>query len=65
VGIERAVLAGLAGGCSLPLGCLARRGADGGWRLRVRLGQDQGALRELDLAGPARDLAAQALARLR
>lgn len=65
VGIERAVLAGLAGGCSLPLGCHARRGGDGRWRLRVRLGQAGGALRELDLEGPASELAARALAQLR
>jgi len=41
VGIERTVLAGLAGGCSLPLGCFARR-REGRWELRLRLGRDHG-----------------------
>lgn len=54
VAIERTVLAGLAGGCSLPLGCLAVRAA-AGWRVRVRLGRDQ-RLVELDAHGPAADL---------
>jgi hydroxymethylbilane synthase len=62
VGIERDVLAGLAGGCSLPLGCLARR-SDGRWCLRLRLGSEQG-LRELALSGAAGGLAATALAAL-
>jgi hydroxymethylbilane synthase len=62
IGVERAVLAGLAGGCSLPLGCLCRR-REGRWRLRVRLGTDDG-LRELDLDGCAAGLAERALERL-
>jgi hydroxymethylbilane synthase len=43
VGIERRVLAGLAGGCSLPLGCLARR-QGGRWMATARLGRDGGLL---------------------
>lgn len=39
---ERAVLAALEGGCSLPLGCHARRLADGRWRLSARLGRAGG-----------------------
>jgi hydroxymethylbilane synthase len=37
VTLERAVLAGLSGGCSLPLGCFAHR-TPGGWMIRARLG---------------------------
>ena len=62
VGIERSVLAGLAGGCSLPLGCHARQHA-GRWHLRLRLGSDQG-LRQLSLSGAANGLAEAALAAL-
>lgn len=62
VGIERAILAGLAGGCSLPLGCLAQR-QHGTWRLLARLGTPQG-LREVRLSGPADTLVAQALTAL-
>lgn len=61
--IERTVLAGLAGGCSLPLGAHAWRAADG-WHLRIRLGTTtrlvEGAWR-----GPAAALASQALAVLK
>jgi hydroxymethylbilane synthase len=63
VSIERRVLAGLAGGCSLPLGCLAQR-RHGSWRLVARLGL-AGGLRTVQLAGPADSLASQALAALR
>lgn len=63
VGIERTVLAGLAGGCSLPLGCFARRRA-GRWELRVRLGRDQG-LSEHALIGSSHDLATRAAEALR
>lgn len=59
VAIERTVLAGLAGGCSLPLGCLAVRAA-AGWRLRLRLGRG-GGLVELDEHGPAGELPSRAL----
>jgi len=57
VGIERTVLAGLAGGCSLPLGCFARRQA-GHWQVRVRLGRDAGLveLSEHGAAGALSDL---------
>jgi hydroxymethylbilane synthase len=62
VGIERAVLAGLRGGCSLPLACLARR--DGArWRLEVRLGQDSG-VRSVSLMGASGELSGMALAAL-
>lgn len=57
VSIERTVLAGLAGGCSLPLGCHARR-RDGRWHLRARLGADGGRLVELDLMHVRTDLIA-------
>jgi hydroxymethylbilane synthase len=60
IGIERSVLAGLSGGCSLPLGCHARR-VGGRWTLRVRLGGATG-LSEATLSGAAAGLAAQALA---
>ena len=61
--IERAVLAGLRGGCSLPLGCHAWR-RDGRWHLRVRLARDDSRLTELDLSGAANGLAGRALAQL-
>lgn len=63
IGIERSVLAGLGGGCSLPLGCLAQRGATG-WYLVARLGSADG-LRTVRLDGPAASLATRALAALR
>lgn len=59
VTIERTVLAGLAGGCSLPLGCLALRD-EAGWRLRVRLGRGNG-LVELDERGAAGALPSRVL----
>jgi hydroxymethylbilane synthase len=62
ISIERAVLAGLAGGCSLPLGAHAWRDADG-WQLRVRLGTASN-LVEGFWRGPASGLANQALAKL-
>jgi hydroxymethylbilane synthase len=58
--IERQVLSGLQGGCSLPLGCYARC-RHGIWHLRVRLAQADGRLRELSLQGPATQLARRAL----
>jgi hydroxymethylbilane synthase len=63
VGIERAVLAGLRGGCSLPLGCLVRR-AGLGWRLDACLARDGQPLRRIELHGPAAGLAERALAAL-
>lgn len=63
VGIERTVLAGLAGGCSLPLGCLARR-HQGRWHLRIRLGRSGGLFESTDQAA-AHALPGLALARLR
>lgn len=63
IGIERGILAGLAGGCSLPLGCLAER-RRGSWSLVARLGTASG-LREIRLDGPADLLAERALAALR
>jgi len=63
VGLERAVLAGLGGGCSAPLGCHAAR-VDGTWRLIARLRTAKG-LREARVAGPADRLVAQTLAALR
>jgi hydroxymethylbilane synthase len=62
VGIERAVLAGLAGGCSLPLGCLAKR-REGRWELRIRLGREHG-LYQHALIGDSTTLATSAIAAL-
>ncbi|HYE06056.1 MAG TPA: hydroxymethylbilane synthase [Planctomycetota bacterium] len=62
---ERAVLAGLAGGCSLPLGCYAVRLADGRWHMRARLARGGGALSEVDATGPHAGLADRVLAGLR
>lgn len=59
VGIERTVLAGLAGGCSLPLGCFARRQA-GSWQVRMRLGRESG-LQELAEHGASGILAERIL----
>lgn len=59
VGIERTVLAGLAGGCSLPLGCFARR-HEGRWQVRIRLGRDRGLI-EHALSGTSGDLPDAAL----
>jgi hydroxymethylbilane synthase len=64
IDLERRVLAGLAGGCSLPLGCLAHR-ADGLWRMTARLGLTGGTLREVHLAGPAAGLPERMLDALR
>jgi hydroxymethylbilane synthase len=58
IGIERDLLARLAGGCSLPLGAHAVRGQRG-WRLRARLGRDDRMI-EGDWTGAAADLARQA-----
>jgi len=60
VGIERAVLAGLRGGCSLPFGCHVRRQDDGRWHLIARLAGD-GGLRTVRLIGASCDLATRAL----
>ena len=61
--IERGVLAGLRGGCSLPLGCYAtRHGAT--WRVQARLGLEDGNLRESIRHGPAAGLADAVLADL-
>ena len=60
--IEREVLASLAGGCSLPLGCfVAREGAR--WRGIARLGRD-GRLVTSTSAGPAAGMAVRLLAGL-
>lgn len=53
VAVEREVLAGLGGGCSLPLGCLVRR-QQLRWQVHARLGLDQG-LREVRLCAAALD----------
>ena len=62
VTVERDLLAGLRGGCSLPLGAHAWR-QDGRWHLRARLSREHG-LRELLLSGAAAGLAGRALAAL-
>ncbi|MEK7414150.1 MAG: hydroxymethylbilane synthase [Planctomycetota bacterium] len=60
IGIERTVLAGLAGGCSLPLGCLVQR-INGSWHGVARLGMPNGELRSLRVTGPAYALAQRIL----
>lgn len=62
VRIERTVLAGLRGGCSLPLGCYVRPGPRG-WRLDACLDRAEG-LRRVSLEGPAAGLAERCLAAL-
>jgi hydroxymethylbilane synthase len=62
VTIERTVLAGLAGGCSLPLGCFAQR-IHGRWHVRARLGQSSG-LREVAVSGTSAELPKHILALL-
>ena len=53
VSIERTVLSGLRGGCSLPLGCLAERTADG-WTIQACLGSsDQRTLIKSAHKGPS------------
>lgn len=64
IAIERAVLAAFAGGCSLPLGCWARR-ERGGWRVTARLCDGKGGAREATYAGPAAAAAASVIAQLR
>lgn len=60
IDLERAVLAGIGGGCSLPLGCLAARASDGHWRLRTRLWTGS-AWFEADHRGPSWALAERTL----
>jgi hydroxymethylbilane synthase len=64
IDIERRILADLEGGCSLPLGCLVRRSADGRWQARIRLGDLHAALREVTLSGNPLGFVAQARAAL-
>ncbi len=61
IDLERAVLAGIGGGCSLPLGCLAAQAGDGRWRLRTRLWTGERWF-EADHAGAAGALAERTLA---
>jgi hydroxymethylbilane synthase len=63
VTIERQVLQGLFGGCSLPLGCYAERRA-GTWNVIARLGSEQG-LRSACARGAAHTLADDILRQLR
>ena len=60
VAIERRVLAGLRGGCSLPLGCYARRRGSI-WELRTRLSPEGQTPVESERSGPASSIAQQAL----
>jgi hydroxymethylbilane synthase len=64
VTLERALLAFLEGGCSLPLGCLARRLPDGNWRLTASLGTPDG-LRRAAADGAWTGLAERVCAALR
>lgn len=57
---ERAVLAGLRGGCNLPLGCHAVREADGIHLLSV-LGRDDGTLARAEATGETPEAAARAV----
>ncbi len=63
IALERAVLSGLGGGCSAPLGCHAAR-IGGSWRMTARLGTTTG-LRSAAVHGPADRLAARTLDLLR
>lgn len=63
VSVERAVLAGLRGGCSLPLGVHVWR-SGGRWNLIARLARDDQPLRTVTVAGPAFALAERCLAGL-
>ncbi len=61
IGIERAILADLEGGCSLPLGCLVRqRGLR--WEARICLGDLHTPLRELTMTGDPTTFVARARA---
>jgi len=62
-GIERAVLHGLRGGCSLPFGCLARR-RHARWHAIAALSGEDGALHRVAMSGPAQTLASRILERL-
>jgi hydroxymethylbilane synthase len=63
VGIERTVLAGLRGGCSLPLGVHVHR-RDGRWELIARLARDGAPLQTVAVSGPAGTLADRCLTAL-
>lgn len=60
VGIERQVLHGLRGGCSLPFGCLVRR-HELRWHCYARLSNDEQPARTVSCIGHASALAAQVL----
>lgn len=61
VTVEREVLAGLRGGCSLPFGCLVRYRRDLGWHAHVALAVD-GSVHRWLVCGPRRGLAQRILA---
>ncbi|MFW5845487.1 MAG: hydroxymethylbilane synthase [Planctomycetota bacterium] len=65
VAIERAVLAGLHGGCSLPLGCHVRRYGRLLWECHAALADEDGGLRQSHHIGRTGELAHRVLADLR
>ena len=63
ISLERKVLNGLQGGCSLPLGCYVEQ--DGlYWCLHARLGKDNNSVHKVSLRGHQGDLAQRALDQL-
>jgi hydroxymethylbilane synthase len=66
VEVEREMLQGLRGGCSLPFGCLVRRDRDARWHLHACLADDQGSLQRVHVSGGvSTDLAQRALTALK
>ena len=63
IAIERKVLNGLQGGCSLPLGCLVEQ-KELRWQLHASLGKDDQSLIKVELQGNSSDLAQRALEQL-
>ena len=63
INIEREVLAGLQGGCSLPLGCYVTRNEQY-WKLQAVLGHEDKPLQKVSISGCASNLAQRALEQL-
>ncbi len=60
ISIEREVLSGLRGGCSLPLGCFVSP-VELKWQLHAVLGKENGELKKIHLTGNRNNLARQTL----